>query len=68
MLLFRMQEDDHAHDRCVQRESFGHAFYDGDRLLGRFIDSNDQAQIMIGGFYVLAKSKRTGGNPWATYV
>jgi len=57
-------EDERASDSCVQRESFGHAYYDRDRLVARFIDNNDQPRTMVGGFYVLARSKRTGRNPF----
>jgi len=50
---------------CVQREAFGHAYYDGERLKGRFINSNEQDTMMVGGFYVLARSRLDGQNPFA---
>jgi len=50
---------------CVQREAFGHAYYDGERLIGRFINNNEQATMMVGGFYVLARSRRDGHNPFS---
>jgi len=56
--------EDHSSSGCVQRESFGHAFFDGEKMIGKFVDSNKRPVTFVGGFYVLAASKETMKNPF----